>query len=231
MLLFIFMNWATFEAYYYFGPIACRRQAADQLAMPPADDLCESGEVTCAVTNTTTMDLSIPVQIEKSYYGAATLDKADYPLAAGAARNHYMGSHIRQHGLWAPGHGTCLPEPLLYAAFAQQYLRHRGGARHRAQRHPGLDYFAGDKPRAAWLPAGGCGWRAAVRCSSKASLPGAPCSFLRQSRLLGLVGGFLGLVDAGPGLRSRRSPADDRGGRLLPAKGVTCAAPLFFGIW
>jgi hypothetical protein len=84
MLLFIFMNWAFFEASYYFGPIASADKSLTSLRCPLMLTAAESGEVSIRLANTSAMDLSISVQIEKSYFGAATLDKADYPLAAGA---------------------------------------------------------------------------------------------------------------------------------------------------
>jgi hypothetical protein len=87
MLMFIFMNWAYFEAAFYFGPMATADKSLTSLRCPLLLTSAESGEVTMRLTNTTAKDLSISIQIEKSFYGAATLDKADYPVAAGATES------------------------------------------------------------------------------------------------------------------------------------------------
>jgi hypothetical protein len=46
----------------------------------------ETGAVTASITNNTDRDLSILVQTEISYYGAATSERVSYPLAVGETR-------------------------------------------------------------------------------------------------------------------------------------------------
>jgi hypothetical protein len=87
MVMFILMNWAYFEASFYFGNGAPANGILTNLRCPLVMTTSDMGKVSMSVTNNTSNDLSIPVQIELSYYGAATLDKTDYPVAAGATRN------------------------------------------------------------------------------------------------------------------------------------------------
>ncbi len=84
--MFILMNWAYFEASFYFGYSAPADKTLTNLRCPLVMTTSETGEVTMSVTNSTDRDLSVPVQIELSYYGAATLDKTRYPVAAGETR-------------------------------------------------------------------------------------------------------------------------------------------------
>jgi hypothetical protein len=87
MSLFIFMNWAYFEASFYFGYSAPADQKLTSLRCPIMMTSAENAQVTMRVTNTTARDLPIPVQVELSYFGAATLDKTSYPVAAGQTKN------------------------------------------------------------------------------------------------------------------------------------------------
>jgi hypothetical protein len=87
MVMFIFMNWAYFEASFYFGYSAPADKTLITLRCPLLMTTADSGLVTMSVTNSTNRDLSILIQTEFSYYGAATLDKISYPVAAGETRN------------------------------------------------------------------------------------------------------------------------------------------------
>jgi hypothetical protein len=83
MLMFVFMNWAYLEAYFFFGYIAPADQSLPTLRCPLMMTTGETGAVTISLANNTTRDISPAIQIETSYFGAATLDKTSYPVAAG----------------------------------------------------------------------------------------------------------------------------------------------------
>jgi hypothetical protein len=83
MVMFILMNWAYFEASFYFGNSAPADKVLTNLRCPLLMTTSDTGQVTMSVTNSTKMDLSVPVQIELSYFGAATLDNTSYPVSAG----------------------------------------------------------------------------------------------------------------------------------------------------
>jgi hypothetical protein len=87
MILFIFMNWAYFEASFYFGYSAPADRKLTSLRCPIMMTSAENAQVTMRVTNITARDLPIPIQVELSYFGAATLDKTSYPVAAGQTRD------------------------------------------------------------------------------------------------------------------------------------------------
>lgn len=87
MVMFILMNWAYFEASFYFGYGAPADKTLTNLRCPLVMTTSDTGEVTMSVTNTTKMDLSIQVQTELSYYGAATLVNTAYPVSAGETRS------------------------------------------------------------------------------------------------------------------------------------------------
>jgi hypothetical protein len=84
--LFVFMNWAYMEAYFFFGYIAPADQPLTTLRCPVLMTSGETGAVTASLTNDTSRDISPAVQIELSYYGAATLSKTNYPIGAGETR-------------------------------------------------------------------------------------------------------------------------------------------------
>ncbi len=85
-LMFILLNWAYFEASFYFGYSPPAQKVLTSLRCPLLMTSGETGQVTMSMTNTTSMDLLIPVQTELSYYGAATLDNFSYTLASGQTR-------------------------------------------------------------------------------------------------------------------------------------------------
>jgi hypothetical protein len=86
MVMFILMNWAYFEASFYFGYSAPADKTLTNLRSPLVMTTSDTGEVTMSVTNTTKTGLSIRVQTELSYYGAVTLDKTSYTVPAGETR-------------------------------------------------------------------------------------------------------------------------------------------------
>ena len=86
MVMFIFMNWAYFEANFYFGYTFPADKPLTTLRCPLLMTSSETGAVTASMTNNTDRDLSILVQTEISYFGAATSERLSYPLAAGETR-------------------------------------------------------------------------------------------------------------------------------------------------
>jgi hypothetical protein len=87
MVTFILMNWAYFEAYFYFGYTAPADKSLTNLRCPLLLTAEEEGQVTASITNNADRDLTIPVRTEFSYYGASTLDKVTYPVAMGQTQN------------------------------------------------------------------------------------------------------------------------------------------------
>jgi len=86
MVMFIFMNWAYLEAYFFFGYSAPADRNLTTLRCPLLMTTSETGVVTISLTNTTDRDLSPSIQTEISYYGAAMLERANHPLPAGETR-------------------------------------------------------------------------------------------------------------------------------------------------
>lgn len=87
MVMFIFMNWAYFEASFYFGYSAPADKSLTTLRCPLLMTTADTGQVSMSVTNSTERGMSIMIQTELSYYGAATLDKSSYPVPAGQTRS------------------------------------------------------------------------------------------------------------------------------------------------
>jgi hypothetical protein len=83
LAMFVFMNWAYLEAFFFFGYIAPADQSLPTLRCPLLMTTGETGAVTIRLTNNTTRDISPAIQTEISYYGAATLEKTNFPIAAG----------------------------------------------------------------------------------------------------------------------------------------------------
>jgi hypothetical protein len=86
MVMFVFMNWANFEAYFYFGYSAPADKALTSMRCPLMLTTPETGEVTIKITNDSDRDLSPLIRTETSYYGAAKLESVNYPLKAGETR-------------------------------------------------------------------------------------------------------------------------------------------------
>jgi hypothetical protein len=86
MVLFILMNWAYFEAYFYFGYIARAQKALTTLRCPLLMTPADTGAVTIRLTNSTDMDLEFLIRTEISYIGVTKTERAQYPLAAGETR-------------------------------------------------------------------------------------------------------------------------------------------------
>jgi hypothetical protein len=86
MLMFILMNWAYFESYFYFGYTFPADKALTTLRCPLLMTTAETGAVTFNITNNTDRDLSPLIRTEISYYGAARSERINYPLAAGETR-------------------------------------------------------------------------------------------------------------------------------------------------
>lgn len=86
MVLFILMNWAYFEAYFYFGTTAEADEPLTTLRCPLLMTTSDTGQVTISLSNTTDRDLAPSVRAEISYYGAARSDRINYPIAAHESR-------------------------------------------------------------------------------------------------------------------------------------------------
>jgi hypothetical protein len=86
MAMFIFMNWAYFEATFFFGYTFPADKTLTTLRCPLVMTSSETGSVTASITNNTDRDLSILVRTEISYFGAATSERVTYPVAAGETR-------------------------------------------------------------------------------------------------------------------------------------------------
>jgi hypothetical protein len=86
MVMFILMNWAYFEATYFFGTLAPADKTLTTLRCPLLMTTADTGVVSLKITNSTDRDLPILIQTEFSYFDAATLDRTTYPFKAGETR-------------------------------------------------------------------------------------------------------------------------------------------------
>ena len=86
MAMFILMNWAYFEAYFFFGYTAPADKALTTLRCPLLMTTADTGEVTISLTNNSDRDLDLPIRTEISYFGAARTENVNYSLAAGETR-------------------------------------------------------------------------------------------------------------------------------------------------
>jgi hypothetical protein len=86
LVLFVLLNWAYFEAYFYFGYAAPADKTLTSLHCPLLMTTSDQGEVSIRISNDSDRDLEPPVRIELSYMGAATSDKVGYALKAGETR-------------------------------------------------------------------------------------------------------------------------------------------------
>ena len=86
-VMLVLMNWANFEAYFFFGYTAPADTTLTTLKCPLLMTTADTGNISIRLTNTTSLDLSPMIRTEISYYGAARSDSNNYPLAAGETRN------------------------------------------------------------------------------------------------------------------------------------------------
>jgi len=85
ILMFVLMNWATFEAYFFFGH-APADKSLTTLRCPLLMTQTDTGTVNISITNNSDRDLSVLIKTEISYFGAAKLVQTTYPLAVGETR-------------------------------------------------------------------------------------------------------------------------------------------------
>jgi hypothetical protein len=85
-VLFVLMNWAYFEAYFFFGYSAPSDKTLTTLRCPLFMTTAETGAVTTSITNTSDRDLDVLIRTEISYYGAARSERVSYAFAAGENR-------------------------------------------------------------------------------------------------------------------------------------------------
>jgi hypothetical protein len=86
MVLFILMNWAYFEAYFYFGYTAPADESLTTLRCPLMMTTGDTGTVTIRLSNNSDRAVSPTIRTEISYFGATRTDKNTYPLAVGETR-------------------------------------------------------------------------------------------------------------------------------------------------
>ena len=86
MVMFVFMNWANFEAYFYFGYVAPANKPLTTLRCPLLMTISDTGEVTIRLTNDTSLDLAPLIRTEISSFDVTRLEKVNYSLAAGETR-------------------------------------------------------------------------------------------------------------------------------------------------
>ena len=86
MVMFILMNWAYFESYFYFGYTFPADKTLTTLRCPLLMTTAETDAVTISITNDTDRDLNPLIRTEISYYGAARSERVNYSLAAGETR-------------------------------------------------------------------------------------------------------------------------------------------------
>jgi hypothetical protein len=86
MAMFFLMNWANYEAFFYFGYTAPADKTLTTLRCPLLMTTSETGAVTISITNNTDRDLAPLIRTEISSFGAARSERTTYPLAAGETR-------------------------------------------------------------------------------------------------------------------------------------------------
>jgi hypothetical protein len=83
MVMFILMNWANFEAYFYFGTTAPADKSLPTLRCPLLMTTAYADEISIRLTNDTKLDLSPQIRTEISSSDLARVETANYPLPAG----------------------------------------------------------------------------------------------------------------------------------------------------
>ena len=83
MVIFILMNWANFEAYFYFGYFPPADKTLTTLRCPLLMTPSDIEAVTINITNDTDRDLSPLIRTEISSLGTTRSEEANYLLAAG----------------------------------------------------------------------------------------------------------------------------------------------------
>jgi hypothetical protein len=85
-VMFIFMNWAYLEAYFYFGYTAPANKPLTTLRCPLLMTNSDTGEVTIQLTNNTKLDLAPAISTEISSFDMVRSEENNYPLTAGETR-------------------------------------------------------------------------------------------------------------------------------------------------
>jgi hypothetical protein len=85
-VMFIFMNWAYLEAYFYFGYTAPANKPLTTLRCPLLMTTSDTGEVTIQLTNNTKLDLAPAISTEISSFDMVRSEENNYPLASGETR-------------------------------------------------------------------------------------------------------------------------------------------------
>jgi hypothetical protein len=83
MVTFILMNWAYFEANFYFGTTVPADKPLTTLRCPLLMTTSDTGEVTIVLTNNTNRDLAPSISTDISYKDVFQSERNNYPIAAG----------------------------------------------------------------------------------------------------------------------------------------------------
>ncbi len=86
MVLFILMNWANFEAFFYFGYSAPADKSLTTLRCPLLMTTSDKSAVTISITNNTDRNLAPLIRTEFSYLDMVISKSDNYPIAAGETR-------------------------------------------------------------------------------------------------------------------------------------------------
>lgn len=86
VVLFILMNWANFEAFFYFGYSAPADKALTTLRCPLLMTTTDKSAVTISITNNTDRDLAPLIRTDFSYSDMVISKSDNYPIAAGETR-------------------------------------------------------------------------------------------------------------------------------------------------
>ncbi len=86
MVMFVLMNWAYFEAYFYFGYTVPAEKVLTTIRCPLLMTTSETGVVTISITNSTNKDLSPSIRTEISYSDVVRSERLNYSLPANETR-------------------------------------------------------------------------------------------------------------------------------------------------
>jgi hypothetical protein len=86
IIMFVLMNWAYFEANFFFGYTAPAEKTLTTLRCPLLMTTSDTGAVNISITNNSDRDLEPLIRTEISYFGAAKSERTNYSLAAGETR-------------------------------------------------------------------------------------------------------------------------------------------------
>jgi len=86
MVIFVLMNWANLEAYFYFGYTPPAEKKLSTLRCPLLMTTSDTNAVTINITNNSKWDRAPLIRTEISSFGTIRSERINYPLAAGETR-------------------------------------------------------------------------------------------------------------------------------------------------